>query len=175
MERGHASQHRPHGKANSQGRDIETATSYRNDDLVDVYVAYYWSQDNERELLSGQNAVDPAPTWTAVAKSSERETLGNTTIPIIETILNGTQGERVVWHTYWIGGQFVTGTLAGKLAQAQSILTFGETRSAAFALSTHAQDDRGYARDRLRTFFESDFPVKEVLANVQPVKTRGAD
>ncbi len=151
----------------SPNADYETTTGYIKDgDDVIMSIAYFWYQDDGHELLSSQHQIDRPGYWTIKKQTPMNILIDNQSLPVIETILQGPQAERIVWHSYWIGGTFTNSKVTGIAQQVLQTLTQGETRSAIVSFSTHAQDDRGYARDRLRAFLSSGFPYTRLLEDV---------
>ena len=96
------------------------------------------------KLNSGSQQWHPAEFHDAQAR------LGEQPIDLDETILFSSFERRMIWSSFWIGGQFTTSRLAVKLFPFKSIL-IGKEATALVALSTPIEGSLDDTRARLRS------------------------
>ncbi|MBW7930056.1 MAG: EpsI family protein [Gammaproteobacteria bacterium] len=122
--------HFPGADAQLQGRLAGAAVP------VDFFVAYYWRQDGERELVSWENRFHDDRYWFLLGTGRMAAVPGSASPPLATARLHGAGDERrVVWYWYWVDGRFTASPLAAKLLQAWAVLSGGEQRAALIALS----------------------------------------
>lgn len=103
---------------------------------VDFFVAYYWRQDGERELVSWENRFHDDRYWFLLGTGRMAAVPGSASPPLATARLHGAGDERrVVWYWYWVDGRFTASPLVAKLLQAWAVLAAGEQRAAVIALS----------------------------------------
>lgn len=103
---------------------------------VDFFIAYYWRQDGERELVSWENRFHDDRYWFLLGTGRMAAVPGSASPPLATARLHGAGDERrVVWYWYWVDGRFTASPLVAKLLQAWAVLAGGEQRAAVIALS----------------------------------------
>ncbi|MGB5776193.1 MAG: exosortase C-terminal domain/associated protein EpsI, partial [Sedimenticolaceae bacterium] len=138
------------------GAQAEFLASHPVDDrIVDLYLAYYWQQDAEAELVGWPNAVYDGEQWHPLEQQSRPVMLEGRELSVVETRLRGPQrARRLTWHWYWVDGTFAASPLVAKLLQAKATLLGGDTRSAVVVVSTPEQSDPEAARQAMQHFVE---------------------
>ncbi|MGB5468762.1 MAG: exosortase C-terminal domain/associated protein EpsI, partial [Sedimenticolaceae bacterium] len=126
-----------------------------DDRIVDLYLAYYWHQDADAELVGWPNAVYDGELWHPLEQQSRAVMLEGRALGVTETRLRGPQrARRLTWHWYWVDGTFAASPLVAKLLQAKATLLGGDTRSAVVVVSTPEQSDPEAARQAMQHFVE---------------------
>jgi EpsI family protein len=124
-----------------------------NDRIVDLYLAYYWHQNADAELVGWPNAVYDGENWHPLAQQSRPVMLEGRALSVTETRLRGPQrARRLTWHWYWVDRTFTANPLVAKLLQAKAMLFGGDTRAAAVVVSTPEQSDPETARQAMQDF-----------------------
>lgn len=132
---------------------------------VDLNVAYYWRQIEGRELISNINAPAGAEPWQAQSQSARRIGLNGTDISVVEQISLKEPDVRLVWHWFWIDGEFISRSSIAKLRQAKVSLIGGEPRAAAIVISTPITTTIENAAAELTAFVNANIPIREMLSN----------
>ncbi len=134
---------------------------------VDLYIAYYQNQTKVREVVAIENRLADPSLWQSV--DSRRHTIilpGAPSTISATTLISGAQ-QRLVWHWYWVDGQFTSNPLLAKLLEAKANLMWGESRAAAIILSTKIRTNKREAAVRLHNFLESDPDINLMLKQAQ--------
>ncbi|MDT8383048.1 MAG: exosortase A [Gammaproteobacteria bacterium] len=104
---------------------------------VEVYLAYYPSQDKEAELINWHNAVFDSERSQRLAGAAAQARLPNAASwPVFETRLLTGDDSRLVWHWYEIDGAATVSRVWAKAYAARSRLLGSRTGSVAWVLST---------------------------------------
>jgi exosortase A len=115
---------------------------------VDLYLAYYRGQDENRKLVSSNNVLlsTSERAWNSVGGQTRAVKLGAREIQVRQTRLQATIGSRedsrpryVVWQVYWVNGTLTPNDVAAKLLSARQRMAGMADESAAIVL---------YAADR---------------------------
>ncbi len=135
------------------GADGEMRGAYhREAAIAQLYLAYYASQRQGKELVNDTNALYDGTAWRRGARREGMIALGNgESLTVRETELKSTRGRgiRLIWHWYYAGGRLTSSDYEAKLLQVWGLLS-GQPAAAVMALSTGVHGDREAARKILR-------------------------
>ena len=137
-----------------------------NETEVDLFVAYYWRQADGRELINPRNQL--AKGWYGFANAYEVAQIEGTTERVNATRIGSTNGRRLVWHWYWVGGEYTDNPVLAKLLEARANLLDGERRAAFVAISTKEGEDPQLASNVLRGFVNTGLPLRKLLESAVP-------
>ncbi len=89
-----------------------------------LYVGYYRNQREGAKLISSQSELVSSTDreWGNIGETRRALVFSNETIPSIETKLRGRSHYLLVWHWYWLDGQYTVNPYWAKLLQAKSTL-----------------------------------------------------
>jgi exosortase A len=135
--------------------------------MVNVAIWYYAHVRQIRSLISPSNRVWHEANWSFVTSSGQSGLIGTSPVRFIETILSSPAGTRVVWHCYWIDGQFTASTNLVKLLELKTTL-IGPRGAALIAFSTPVTLNLEEARDRLRSAAQAFTTLPDVLDHGLP-------
>jgi len=151
-----------------QGADAEQLVRYRGEDggWVEVYVAWYDVQRQDAEVVNDRNILFDHEQWAKHyqhAAESRRIAAGG--LPVAEARIHRGRGRerRLLWRSYWVGGEFTVAPLEAKWLQLRGLLS-GRPQAAALVLSAADEGDGERARERLAAFAEAAMPaLRETL------------
>jgi exosortase A len=150
-----------------QTPDAMLAFALRRDGpVVDVFVDYYGSESEGRNLISSANKFWDEEVWHPIAQNNAAAKIGTTPVAFRELQIGSVTGTRMVWWTYVSGGAFTQSGLTVKLDRVKAALTGGRG-AALLALSTPVDGEPDTARARLRQAAEALQPVKDRLARME--------
>ena len=107
---------------------------------VDLFVAYYAHQDQNKKLVSATNRLADGD-WDVSNRSSTIVTVAGERIPVAVTEFTLAGRKRVVLSTYWVDNRFEASAIFAKLWQAKAAITGERSGSSMIALSTDVGDD----------------------------------
>jgi len=141
----------------------------RGADRVSLYLAVYRSQSDQRELVNERNSVYDPERWGRSARVEVPVPLaGARPGRVLEVSMRRpAHGHRLVWHTYYVGGRYVTSGWLAKLYQLRGVLA-GTTGGAVVAVSTRVEGGERSARERLRAFLAEMGPAVEAALAAAP-------
>jgi len=143
-----------------KGADAQGTVRYtRNRASVDLFVAYYQRQGNGREVLAFKNRVYDNKLWHLQRRGGARVRIGQALTDVTETTLRSKGPRRLVWHVYWVDGEFVRSTVKAKLLQAKANLLFGDRRAGFIAASSQDED-----KAALKSFLQTIPPIADFVA-----------
>ncbi len=135
------------------GADGEVRGAYRRDAAeVQLYLSYYVSQRQGKELVNDTNTLYNEAAWRRAARKEGEITLeSGETLKVREMELKSTRGAgiRLVWHWYQVAGRLTSSDYEAKLLQVWGLLS-GQPGAAVMALSTRVHGGREEARKVLR-------------------------
>ncbi len=128
--------------------------------LVGVYLPYYVSQGQGRELVNTQNvmAKQKDPVWHLTEQRTVSAQIGGKTRMIVETVLRSNNRDYLVWHWNWIGGVVTSNTYVGKLLDAKDRVFGKSDRAAAVILYTPLRGQLREERAVLQDFARDMWP-----------------
>lgn len=127
------------------GADVESARSYASGERrVHVYVAYYSSQRQGKELINSQNALVDGKQWVWLGESRRQAMVDGGPLSVHETRMRSADGIRLIWSWYWVADEYTASPYRAKLLQAKARLLGGPQGAAAVAVAT---DSDGYSTE----------------------------
>lgn len=128
---------------------------------VELYIGYYRNQRRSAQLISSENSLVRSNdnVWRIASERRHVLTLDNDQIPLVETQLRSHTSRLLVWHWYWIDGQYTANPYWAKLLQAKSQLFGGGDDGAVIVVSTDLDLKGGQAADRLQDFVKVMLPL----------------
>ena len=129
---------------------------------VKLNILYYRNQSPAKKLISSTNRLaDEKDAYHENGETMRTEQVGERSLVLRETRLQGPSGNMLVWHWMSIGGRPVTNAYAGKLLQAGRKLRFQGDDGAAIMLSSPYSDNQDDARAALRAFLGANLKAIE--------------
>lgn len=142
--------------------DISRFVKYQNtdDEYIDVYLAYYFNQRQNKEIINSENKLFDHSKWEVIeTKVQETESGKGGLEKYNETIIRNKQGnERIIWHWYKVGGFRTVDGLAAKYYGLLSIIK-GKTDASAIVISSLVDKNYESTRADLQ-LFASKFDIK---------------
>lgn len=149
-----------------QGPSAERLARYGNGaEAVDLYVAYYPHQAQDREVINPNNFIAPEPGWLRAADQLVQVVVNGETITVMATrIVDAARRDRarVVLRWYWVGGEMVGSPPEAKMLQLWGLAT-GQPAAAAIVVATDDPGGDGVALETLRGFVASLPPLGPLL------------
>jgi exosortase A len=144
--------------------DLQIRQSYaRDDDRVDLFVAYYARQAKGHEMLAYENRIIDQTQWSLVLEQHRTVDFGAQSLPFAELVAVSGSQRRYIWLLYWVDGTFTSDPLVAKLLEAKAKLLFGDQRAAIVAVSMPAGDTPTNGEPVLQTFLEALPPIAALL------------
>ena len=158
------------------GAQAELFASHPVDDqIVHFYVAYYWRQHADAELIGWPNAVYDRKNWQPLEQAPQVALIEGEQLEIAETRLRGPQrARRLTWHWYWVDQQFTANPLIAKLLQAKATLFGGDTRAAVVVLSFLEQPESRASRRAMQQFIDQASFLQPMLTNAAELQAEPA-
>ena len=121
---------------------------------VELYMGYYHNQRQGREMISSLNTLVRSndKVWGSLGESHRVLMFNDNEVSAIETKLKRQSTHLLVWHWYWIDGQYTSNPYWAKLLQAKSQLLGRGDDGAVIIVSTEFDLNTGEAVDRLQDF-----------------------
>ena len=136
---------------------------------VDLFIAYYWRQRPEAELVAWENRVADRILWHPLSSATrEVEVEGQRLVVTESRLLAKKQRRRLVWHWHWIDGRFIADELTTKLLQTKTRLLSGELRAAFIAVSVEETDGTDAARAQLQSLIANALTLTPCLEGAGP-------
>lgn len=137
---------------------------------VELYVGYYRSQRQSSVLISSQNVLVHSndKVWGNMGETYRMAVFNNKEINLIETKLKSHDKQLLVWHWYWIDGQYTANPYWAKWLQAKSQLLGNGDDGAVIVVSTEYYSNTAETVDRLKEFVDSMAPA--ILKSLQDVR-----
>ena len=135
---------------------------------ADLFIAYYWRQRPEAELIGWGNRVADRRAWYPLSNTKREILVEGRRVAITETRLRARQRRRLVWHWNWVDGRFTASPLAAKLLQAKTRLLTGERRAAFIALSVEETNGTAAARALLGSLTAGALSLTPALERAGP-------
>lgn len=120
---------------------------------VDLAVYYYARGAKSASMLASLNNAWQKTIWHPTEQRGIRETAGDNSVAVDETVIESGNSKRLVWTTYWIDGYFTTSSPLIRLLELRSGLMHGH--SAIIVLSTPITGSYAEAQSRLRSLLSS--------------------
>ncbi|MET3136690.1 exosortase A [Undibacterium sp. GrIS 1.2] len=128
-----------------------------------ISVLYYRNQSRGAGLISSSNKLVPEkdPVWFNVGSSVRQETIGKQSLSLRESRLQSAAGPLLVWHWYWVGGQFTSNDYLGKVLQTKEEILMRGDDGAALAVFAPYTANPDEARVVMRHFLDSNMTTLE--------------
>ena len=137
---------------------------------VDLFIAYYWRQRPEVELIAWGNQLTDERTWHLLGQTPRQvEVEGRQLIVTESSLFAKNHPRRMIWHWNWIDGRFTAGRLTAKLLQTKTRLMTGDRRAAFIGVSVVETDGPAAARAILRSLIADALSLTPCLEAVGPV------
>jgi len=110
------------------GEPIKFRQDYQNNDqLVSLYLTYYYNQQQGQELINAGNVMAPEmdSPWRIIGKTQNDINVASRVISIRQDLLSSYTTKLVVWRWYWLDGESTSSTYMSKAILAKNKL-FGE-------------------------------------------------
>jgi EpsI family protein len=126
-----------------------------------LYVAYYRRQRQGAELITSGNTLAPTTSfaWRTMGETFRVVNVNREKLPVIETQLRGQGRDLLVWHWYWVDGQYSVNPYEVKLLQAKSRLLGEGDDGAIVAVYTEIGATRTDAANVLLNFLQATLPA----------------
>ena len=135
---------------------------------IDLFIAYYWRQRPEAELVAWGNRVADERTWFLVSSAARTVEFEGRQLAVTESRLRAKKRWRIVWHWNWIDGQFTASQLTAKLLQTKTRLLTGDRRAAFIAVSVEESDGTAAARAALKSLIAGALTLTPCLEGAGP-------
>ncbi len=128
---------------------------------VGLYLGYYRNQRQGAELISSRNTLIPTgdSSWASAGESRRTLNFNDAEVALIETKLRGASRQLLVWHLYWVDGQYMVNSYQAKFLQAKSKLFGGGDDGAVIIVYTELSGDGKVAAGRLQDFITAMLPA----------------
>ena len=132
-----------------------------NERRVELYIGYYRTQRQHAELITSKNSLVHSVdnVWGNVGETHRVLTLDNGKLQLIESKLRSHVTRLLVWHWYWIDGQYTTNPYWAKLLQAKSQLMGRGDDGAVVVVSTELDEQGDTSVNRLQDFVKVMLPA----------------
>lgn len=140
---------------------------------VDLYIAYYLYQRQGAEVVNAVNrpfGEDSA--WRRLSTAKRSVSHGGQALEVSEMVARTSQGDRLLWHWYWVDERFTASRYLAKLLEVKAKLLGRRGEAAVVAVATDVDDSHPEAIERLRSFLGHVDSIDEALAAFA-AETRG--
>ena len=145
------------------GADARLLQGYAKDGrTVQLFIAYYRSERQGRELISAHNSFT-GEEWSRAAGRTVEIALEGGRVLVDSTRMLRQRKGRLALHWFWVGGTYTANPYLAKILQARDRLLGGAGTSAAIAVSTTYEELPDEAEARLRDFLSAMAPVQPLL------------
>jgi exosortase A len=144
--------------------DKESLQTYADGDRhVDLYIAYYRHQRQGAEVVHGLNSFAGAPPWERVGGGHIQAVVDGQDLKVAYTRIRSPSGHRVVWHWYWVDGQYTASPYVAKLLEVKAKLLGGVPAAAAVAVAAGYLDSPEEAFHAIKDFLRDTGPIRAAL------------
>ncbi|THB69416.1 MAG: exosortase A [Gammaproteobacteria bacterium] len=144
---------------------METGCFYFGDTKIGYANAQYFSQDQNKELISVTNKLYDTENWKKISDRGGvldiKTKSGPISIKITETLLKDKGGEMLVWSWYKVGGIRSSGKITTKLNQVKSILFKRRSDAIIEILSVRINGSTSEARNVIRSLVTKIVRISE--------------
>jgi len=150
------------------GADVALLQSFaRAGKTVHLAIGYYAIQRDGAEIVSYETQLLPDESWSRAAGGVVDATIDGHPHTVNYTRAVNRRANRVIWHWYWVGGEFTASPLFAKLLQARAAILGGTQAAAYIAIAADYQEQPAEAHATLAAFvkdFDSIAPLLERAA-----------
>ncbi len=133
---------------------------------VKLYVLYYRTQAQGKELVNSQNVLIPQkhPIWQMPWETTKQVALAEQSLKLKEGLVQSRDQKLLVWRWNWVAGTFTTSEYLAKLLEAKDKLLGRPQDAAGIVIATACEEDLKLARTALQDFTAAMLPeLKQVL------------
>ena len=143
-------------------------------DKVAVYLKYYQTQKQDKELVNSMNRLLPRvhPVWKMPYEGLFRIKLGDTALNVTQGSLISSQQQLLAWQWYWIGGRYTANDYMAKFLEASNKLLGRPVGEAAIIVAVESHGDQEASKAVLQDFVDAMLPSIEKSLN-QAAKDSG--
>lgn len=154
----------PNWRPRFVGADMELHNSYlRNEQRVDVYVAFYASQRQDAEVINSSNRFEDGKFWDRAGSGKYGAVIEGEQRDVNYVRMLAQRRGRVVWYWYWVDGRFTASPYMAKILQVKARLFGGVRSAAAVAVATDYFDAPVEAHELLQDFTSEMESVSAML------------
>ena len=147
-----------------QGADRRSLQHFiRDGRRIDLFIAYYAYQRQGAEAVNSQNRFGDGKEWTRVGGGQFPAQVDSSPLRVSYTRLLSRRGGRIVWHWYWVDGEFTANPLLAKALQARARIFGGNEAAAVIAVATDYRDRPAEAAPVLSDFLAHVAPLASML------------
>nr|BAL54421.1 hypothetical conserved protein [uncultured Gammaproteobacteria bacterium] len=130
---------------------------------VKLYVLYYRTQAQGKELINSQNVLIPQkhPVWQMPWERVRKVPLAGQSLKVREGLLQSALAKLLVWRWNWVSSTFTVSEPLAKLLEAKDKLLGRPQDAAGIVIATAFEDDQRKAVAALRDFTEAMLPELE--------------
>lgn len=142
---------------------------------VELYVGYYRNQRQSAELIASQNVLVHSndKVWGRVGESRRTARFGANELKFTETSIRSREHRLLVWHWYWVDGQYTTNSYWAKLLEARSQLFGRGDDAAVIVVSAPFDAGANEAAPQLQSFVDAMLPkITDALQNARQSERR---
>ncbi|MFN3920528.1 MAG: exosortase A [Methylohalobius sp.] len=147
--------------------DAEAEASYTDGKRqAKLYVLYYRTQAQGKELVNSQNVLIPQkhPVWQMPWEKPKKVTLAGQILKIREGLLKSSDQTLLVWRWNWVSDTFTASDPWAKLLEAKDKLVGKPKDAAGIVVAVECEDDCKQASDTLLAFTQAMLPhVRQML------------
>ena len=133
------------------------------DRRVDLYIAYYTRQHQGAEVVFSRNTFVGASAWERAGGGHLDVTAAGEPLTVAYTRIRSPSRRRVVWHWYWVDGQFTSNPVVAKFLEVKAKLTGGTQAAAAIGVAADYQDRPEEAFRAIKGFLDQSGPIRAAL------------
>ncbi|MFT5439666.1 MAG: exosortase A [Alphaproteobacteria bacterium] len=130
---------------------------------VDLFVAYYTTQRQGREVISVKNLIADGKKWQRAASGRVLQRIDGPSIEIQRHRLLHRRSGRVAYQWYWVGNLSTGGRTIAKILQSVSLLFGVREAAASIVVSAPYEDVSREADKSLRDFMANMEQISKVL------------
>lgn len=142
-----------------RGSKEHRAEYRKNGQSVQIYLAYYPSQNKKAELINWHNVVFDEELSRRLSGGSSTISLYDANWPVISTRIDTKGRARVIWHWYEVGGHSTVSRLWAKVYATQNRLQGSGIGSAAWVISSEYSISEEEAAVVLKDFLSTMLPA----------------
>lgn len=152
-----------------EGVDGTLQQAYRREEeYVDLHVAYYAYQREGAEAVSDLNRITTGSEWKVLNSNQMTVQIADLLLPVNRLILRRNDRTILVWYWYWVGGQNTNSRLTGKLLEVTALTTGGERAAAIIAVSSQVSENVTGTAALLKNFLQQSLDSGGALFQVEP-------
>ena len=149
--------------------DAKASATYANGgQKVALYLLYYRTQAQGKELVNSQNVLvrQKDPVWKMPGESNKQVALGNRDLGVRQGELQSSFQKLLVWRWNWVSGTFTVNDYLAKLLEAKDKVLGVPKDAAGILVAVEYEDSSKTAEKTLQHFLEAMLPeIEKTLQN----------